>query len=243
MKTNKYWELLYEDHYLLVVNKSAGFLTLPDRFDANLPSLSKELQKLFPQSMPVHRLDRYTSGVILFAKDTETHRYLSKCFEQRTIKKTYHAIVQGVPIYQSGKIDMPIAKVSGKNKAYISVADGKPSMTSFKIAENYKAFSLLMTRPETGRLHQIRVHLQHLGTPLLVDPIYGGRDAFYLSEIKKKYVVRKGKSERPLISRQTLHASSISFEHPSTGDPVEFLSPMPKDMRATIAQLRKRFVE
>ena len=241
MNGNKLWDLLYEDEFLLVINKSSGLLTLPDRFDRDLPNLFTELQRFFPEIKSVHRLDRYTSGVILFAKDADTHRYLSTCFEHRKVYKSYYAIVQGVPIYESGRIDMPIAKIGGKNRVYISETGGKPSVTNFKIVEDFRLYSLLLAKPETGRLHQIRVHLQHLGTPLLVDSSYGGKDAFYLSEIKKKYSLGRGKAERPIISRQTLHAVSIKFKHPFSGSYEEFHAPLPKDMRATIAQLRKRF--
>ena len=189
----------------------------------------------------VHRLDKETSGVILFAKNAEAHRNLSMQFEARTIDKIYLALVEGSVHKEEGEINQPIANNMRDKGRMIIAKRGKPSLTLFKVVERFKNYTLVEANIKTGRTHQVRVHFEVIGYPLAVDSLYGRKDAFLLSEVKmKKY--RRGKDvfeETPLMSRTTLHAAKITFNHPSTNESMTFESELPKDFRAVLNQLRK----
>ncbi|MBP6236097.1 MAG: RluA family pseudouridine synthase [Saprospiraceae bacterium] len=233
-------EILFEDEYMIAVNKPAGILTIPDRFNADIPNLVKGLKQKYPDLIPVHRLDKFTSGVILFAKDAETHKLLSASFESREIEKYYIAIVDGVPSPESGRIEVPLSESTVTRGKMLVHKRGKASLTDYKILKSFKIFSLLYIRIHTGRMHQIRVHMQYLGNPLIVDPLYGNREAFFLSEIKhKKFNIGKSDEERPLLSRQPLHAEKLVIHHPYTSVKIVITAEIPKDMEATIHQMEK----
>lgn len=233
-------DILFEDPYLIAVDKAAGMLSIPDRFDPSMPNLVSALKPLYTGLIPVHRLDKYTSGVVILAKDPETHRLLSMAFEAREVEKYYFAIVDGIPSPESGKIDIPISESTVTRGKMLVHKRGKQSMTDYKIIKNFKKYSLVYLRIHTGRMHQIRVHMQYLGHPLIVDQLYGNRDKFYLSEIKaKKFVLGKFDEERPLLTRQPLHAEKLVFVHPYTHKKVEVLAPIPKDMQAVLSQMEK----
>lgn len=233
-------EILFEDEYMIAVNKPAGVLSIPDRFNADIPNLIGQLKKANPEILPVHRLDKFTTGINLFAKDTESHKALSAIFESRDIEKYYHAIVDGSPQPESGRIDVPLAESTVTRGKMLVHQRGKPSTTDYKIIKSYRHFSHIYLRIFTGRMHQIRVHMQYLGNPLIVDTLYGNRDAFFLSEIKhKKFNLGKFDEERPLLSRQPLHASRLVFDHPFTEQKVEIEAPLPKDMQAVLTQMDK----
>lgn len=236
----KHIGVLYEDDHIVALDKPSPFLTIPDRYIHSEESLYTLLKLSYNEIFVVHRLDRETSGVILFAKNPEAHRILSMAFEGREVKKEYIAIVQGIPAEKDGVIDMPIAEHPSKKGMMIPSKHGKESVTEYHVIESYDRFSLLSLFPQTGRTHQIRVHCKAIGHPLAVDPMYSERKAFYLSEIKKKY--KRGDEfaeERPIISRCTLHAKSIRFKHPADGRDMFIESPVPKDMNALISQLSK----
>jgi 23S rRNA pseudouridine1911/1915/1917 synthase len=233
-------EILFEDAYMIAVNKPAGVLSIPDRFNADIPNLVSQLKKVYPEILPVHRLDKFTTGINLFAKDPESHKALSAIFESRDIEKYYHAIVDGTPQPESGRIDVPLAESTVTRGKMLVHQRGKPSVTDYKIIKSYRNFSHIYLRIFTGRMHQIRVHMQYLGNPLIVDTLYGNRDAFFLSEIKhKKFNLGKFDEERPLLSRQPLHASRLVFDHPFTEHKVEIEAPLPKDMQAVLTQMDK----
>jgi 23S rRNA pseudouridine1911/1915/1917 synthase len=233
-------EILFEDEYLIAVNKAAGVLSIPDRFNPNIPNLSSQLKALYEDLIPIHRLDKFTSGVNIFAKDAETHRLMSIHFESREIEKYYTAIVDGIPSPESGRISVPLSESTVTRGKMLVHQRGKESITEYKIINSYKNFSHLYIRIHTGRMHQVRVHLQYLGNPLIVDSLYGRREAFYLSEIKhKKFNVGKFKEERALLSRQPLHAEKLVFIHPHSNLNIEVIAPMPKDMEATLNQMSK----
>jgi 23S rRNA pseudouridine955/2504/2580 synthase/23S rRNA pseudouridine1911/1915/1917 synthase len=229
--------VLYEDDALLVVHKPAGVLTVPDRWDPQAANLDERLKELIPESSVVHRLDKETSGVMVFAKTSESHRSLSLQFQNRGVQKTYWALVRGMVETASGLIDLPIAehpKVPGKMYIHPS---GKPSQSEYRVMEKYQKFSILHVFPKTGRHHQVRVHLQAIGYPLAVDQLYGGSEAIYLSEFKRNY---RGKDkEKPLLHRVSLHALSLEFIHPTTNQKMVFQAPLPKDLEATLRQIRK----
>lgn len=232
--------ILHEDESLLVVEKPAGLLTIPDR-SGNPDNLYAKLQKKFGQVYIVHRLDRETSGVLCFARTEAAHRHLSLQFEHHTTDKFYHVLLDGQLHHEEGEIDKPIGEhPSIPGKMAISNS-GKPSLTFYRILERFQRFTLAEVLLKTGRTHQIRVHFQSIGYPLAVDAMYGRRAALFLSEIKgKSYKSGKNEAEeRPLLDRVSLHASRLRFDHPLSDERLEFKSPLPKDFTATLNQIRK----
>ena len=234
-------EIIFEDDYLVVINKSAGLLTIPDRYQHDKRNLSSLMIKAYGEIFVVHRIDRETSGLIIFAKDAQTHKSLSEAFEENKIDKTYLALVQGTPKPLENRIETFLVKSETERSKIIVFKKGKWSITDYKVLESYdKKYSLVEVKILTGRTHQIRVHMQHIGNPLLVDSKYSNKDEFKLSEIKKrKFRLQKNEEERPLITRHTLHAAKIGFTHPSTGERMDFEVPLPKDMKAVVNQMRK----
>ncbi len=230
---------IYEDDYLLVLSKPAGFLTLPDRYDRQAPNLKNYLEKKYQEIFIVHRLDKDTSGAIIFAKDSETHKLLNQQFEQNLITKIYHVVVSGVIVDDEVKIDIPITQDYRKPGRSKPSATGKDSLTVLRVLERFRNTTLVECNLVTGRHHQIRVHCSAIGHPLLVDEFYGRSDAFFLSSIKRKYNFKKDEVERPLISRVTMHSYSVNFQHPVTNERMYFTAEYPKDFEALIKMLRK----
>jgi 23S rRNA pseudouridine1911/1915/1917 synthase len=234
------YELLHEDEDLLVVVKPAGLLTIPDR-QGNQQSLLAALQKRYGQVFVVHRLDRETSGILCFARNEAAHRHLSMQFERHTADKYYFALLDGSLHHEEGEIDKPIGEhptVPGKMAV---VAQGKPSLTFYRVAERFKHFTLTEVLLKTGRTHQIRVHFKSIGYALAVDALYGRRSGFLLSEIKGRSY-KQGKfseEEKPIMERTSLHAARLRLDHPRSGERVEFSSALPKDFDALLRQLRK----
>ncbi len=232
--------LLYDDADLLVVEKPAGVLTIPDRFDSSKPNLLNMLQEAFGEIWVVHRLDKETSGLVCFAKNEEAHRHLNLQFGDRTVDKIYLALVDGRPTPPSGSIEQPIAPHPGIAGKMTIHKHGKYALTLYRVVDTFRNFSLVEANIKTGRTHQIRVHLSSIGHPLAVDPLYGKRQALYLSEIKlRNFRTGKEESERPLMQRLTLHALNLGVTHPRTGERVVVESPLPKDFRAMLNQLDK----
>lgn len=233
--------IIFEDDDIIVLNKPAHYLTIPDRFVAERPNLTSFLKNRMDEVFIVHRLDKETSGVIIFAKNAAAHRNLSMQFEARTIDKIYIALVEGSVHKDEGEINQPIANNMRDKGRMIIAKRGKPSLTLFKVIERFKNYTLVEANIKTGRTHQVRVHFEVIGYPLAVDSLYGRKDAFLLSEVKmKKY--RRGKDvfeEKPLMSRTTLHASTVTFKHPTTNEAMTFGAELPKDFRAVLNQLRK----
>ncbi len=233
--------IIFEDNDIIVLNKPAHYLTIPDRFVAERPNLTSFLKDRLDEVFIVHRLDKETSGVILFAKNAEAHRNLSMQFEARTVDKIYLALVEGSVHKEEGEINQPIANNMRDKGRMIIAKRGKPSLTLFKVIERFKNYTLVEANIKTGRTHQVRVHFEIIGYPLAVDSLYGRKDAFLLSEVKmKKY--RRGKDafeEKPLMSRTTLHAAKVTFRHPTTNESMTFEAELPKDFRAVLNQLRK----
>lgn len=233
-------EIVFEDEHLLAVNKPAGLLTIPDRFRKDIPNLFAMLSKSRDELYTVHRLDKFTSGGLLFAKSKEVHKALSELFMERIPEKYYLAIVDGVPRETHGEIEQPLTESMVTRGKMLIHPRGKKSKTSYEVIDNYVKFSLLKIKIHTGRLHQIRVHLSHIGHPLMVDPLYGNRESFLLSEIKgRKFRMKKGDEERPLLTRQPLHSHRLILPHPVSGEKLELEFDPPKDIRATINQLEK----
>ncbi len=220
----------------IVIDKPAGMLSIPDRENEG-NSLLDKLRTSYPDVLTVHRLDKDTSGLMIFALNEDAHRYFSKKFADREVEKRYRALLQGQLFVSEGTIDSPLAQTSGGKMAVRR--DGRPSVTHYKVIEKYRSATYVDVELVTGRMHQIRIHFSSIGYPLLVDPVYGRQDVFYLSDIKlKNYKLKKDSEERPLLSRQPLHAHYLSFTGPDE-KVYSYESPLPKDIKATITQLGK----
>ena len=187
----------------------------------------------------MHRLDKDTSGLVIFAKNETAHKFLSKIFEDRKVEKYYLGIVIGDPENKTGLIDAPISEHPLHKGLMVVHRNGKPSQTGYEVLESNKNFSLVSFQLHTGRTHQIRVHAKHIGHPLACDPLYGDGKPVMLSAIKKKFKLSKhDETERPMISRLALHSYKLSFED-MHGMPMNLEAEMPKEFRALMQQLKK----
>lgn len=232
--------IIFEDDEIIVVNKPAHYLTIPDRFVLEKPNLVSFLKQNNEDVFTVHRLDKETSGVIVFAKNASAHRDLSLQFEARTVEKLYLALVEGNVHKEEGEINNPIANNMRDAGKMIVARRGKPSLTLYKVKERFKYHTLVEANIKTGRTHQVRVHFESIGYPLAVDALYGRKDAFFLSSIKlKKYKSGKNVEERPLMERTTLHAQQLKITHPTSKEVMTFHAELPKDFRAVLNQMRK----
>ena len=231
-------EIIEQNDHFIVINKPAGLLSIPDR-EGKEPSLKQLLQQQFEQVFTVHRLDRETSGIIVFAKDAETHKYLSQIFEERNVEKYYIGIVNGVPPATKKTIDAAIMEHPGKRGVMIIHKKGKPAITDYEVIETFGKYSLVQFRIHTGRTHQIRVHMQHEGHPIVCDELYGDGLPIKVSSFKRNYKLSKHEEEeRPILARTGLHAQRLRFND-AEGTPYDLEAEMPKDMRALLQQLRK----
>jgi len=231
-------EIIFEDDDLVVINKPSGMLSIPDRIQSE-PSLKDILIARYGNIFTVHRLDKDTSGVILFAKNEAAHKFLSLQFENRETAKFYVGLVNGHPSPKSGVIDVPIVEHPAKNGSMITARKGKESITEYEVLEEVGAYSLVQFRILTGRTHQIRVHMKHLGHPIVCDPLYGDGKPILVSAIKKKFKLAKDvEEERPILGRLALHAQKLIIQK-IDGSQLELEAEMPKDMRATLQQLHK----
>ena len=234
-------EIVFEDEFLIVANKPANLLTIPDRWIKEKPNLSEWLRAERPSEniLIVRRLDLETSGLLIFAKSPEAHANLYRQFESHSIEKAYFGVVHGEVAEDEGVIDLALATNPKKRGTMLVQKDGKPAVTRWQLLEKFKNFSYLRIIPESGRLHQIRIHLRAIGHPLLVDAKYGDRSPVLLSQLKKKYIVKQEKEEKPLLARLALHAGELRVQHPHTGEQVFFQCSIPKDMAILLKNLRK----
>ena len=231
--------ILHSDEHLLAIDKPAGLLSIPDHWDPDVPDAVSELRAAWGKLFVVHRLDKDTTGVLLFARSPEAHKSLSAAFESRTVAKTYPALVRGAPTWDEVSCDLPLVPDGDRlHRTVVAAHHGKVSLTVFAVVARYKDCALVEARPATGRTHQVRVHLAALGHPCLCDPLYGDGRALLLSKLKRRW---KGDplDERPLLARAALHALSTEFPHPLTGAATRIEAPLPRDMRAAISQLEK----
>jgi len=229
--------IIFENDHFLVVDKPSGLLSIPDRYDLEKPNLIKLLQLKYDDLFVVHRIDKETSGLVLFAKNSESHRLLSMLFESHEIEKRYVALTENCPMPESGIIDMPIAHSAFETGKMTIHKKGKSSITYYKIIESFKHFCMLEVAPKTGRTHQIRVHLAAISCPILCDPLYGLRKELFIQDIKYRAKIADFEQERPLLSRTALHASSLEFSLYDQN--YKIASPLPKDLKAVLNQLRK----
>jgi len=231
-------DVLFEDECLLVVNKPAGLVVHPAAghdvgtlVNALLHHCQGHLSGIGGVARPgiVHRLDKDTSGCLVVAKDDATHLALSEQFADRQVNKIYHALVCGHPPARQGQIQTAIARHPNHRKR-MAVADraGRDASTSYRVLERWAEASWLEAKPHTGRTHQLRVHFQHIGCPLVGDPTYGKRQ-------NSRLLDRTGYG----APRQMLHAWQLSFRHPQTKRQVRFEAPWPADFEEAIRRLGK----
>lgn len=216
--------ILYEDDWLVAIDKPAGLLSIQDGYQVDHPNLRHILQQRYGQIWVVHRLDRDTSGIILFAKSGDSHKRLNTLFENHQIQKTYHAIVAGKPQWSCLDIDYPL-RVNGdrRHRTVMDTVHGKPAFTIVKVIDSYETASLVEARPRTGYTHQIRAHLALAGFPLLGDTLY-----------MPKYSIPAYSFERT-----ALHAFSITFTHPFTNSLLTITAPYPDDFMAFLNALHR----
>ena len=231
--------IVFENEKFVAINKPSGLLTIPDRHNESLNSIYKTLQQQYDKIFIVHRLDKDTSGIILFAKDEATHKFLSQLFEQRNVEKYYLGIIQGTLQDKKGIVEEPIMEHPIKKGIMVVHTKGKPSITEYEMVEDYGIYSLVQFKINTGRTHQIRVHMKHLGHPILCDEIYGDAKPILLSSFKKKFKLsRHDEEERPLLSRLALHSYQLKFKDLENQE-FDLKAELPKDMRALLQQLKK----
>ena len=230
--------ILAETEQWVALNKPSGLLSVPDRLGKE-PSLKMMLREKYGNIFVVHRLDRETSGVILFAKDEPTHQLLNQQFEDRQTEKIYQGLVVGTPPAETGSITTPIAVHPAEDGRMITHAKGKPSHTDYRVLEVLRPYSWMQFNIHTGRTHQIRVHMQGLGHPIVCDTLYGDGKPVLVSSLRKKFKLSKNEvEERPIIGRLALHAQRLCFfDQQEKKHCIE--APLPKDLAATLSQLRK----
>lgn len=244
-------DVLFEDDHLIAVNKAAGMVVHPAKghwagtLTSALAFHFGTLSSVGGPTRPgiVHRLDRDTSGVMVVAKTDRAHHQLAAQFEHRTVKKEYHAIVLGTPDRDRDMIDQPIgAHPYAREKKAIRAdhSTSRDARTFYEVKERFDGFTLLELTPQTGRTHQIRVHLTHIGYPVLCDRLYGGRSQITHGELS---AVKSGNpsdaNEEVVLKRQALHAHTLSFQHPITDEPISFLAPLPSDIQTVLDILRR----
>lgn len=233
------YTLIHETPDWIAVHKAAGVLSIPDR-EQSEPSLRDLMTPQFGRLFTVHRLDRETSGLILFARNEVAHKFFSGLFEGRQMKKWYVGLVLGTPYPSSGSIEQPIQEHHVRKGYMVIHAKGKMAHTDYEVLESFTRYSWVRFQIHTGRTHQIRVHAQFLGTPLVADPLYGDGKPFLLSDIKRKFNLSKNEeTEKPLINRVALHAHQLEFTD-ADGTLIQLEAPIPKDLVATLKQLRRR---
>ncbi|HAY72169.1 MAG TPA: RNA pseudouridine synthase [Saprospirales bacterium] len=235
------YKILMDDPSFLIVDKSSGIPVIAERSNNPVPGLFDRLVADYGENLRlVHRIDKQTSGLVIIAKSLEVQQYFTELFMNREIDKYYLAFVEGSLQNEDWVgIDEPIFIKPNATTASVH-KKGRKAVTLYRVIESFGTATLIECKLITGRTHQIRVHMEYMGYPLLVDRLYGRREEFFLSDIKKRrYRIKDGELELPLISRLTLHASRVVFKHPENKQLIDVESPMPKDLNALLNQLRK----
>jgi 23S rRNA pseudouridine1911/1915/1917 synthase len=241
-------DIVYEDEAMIVINKPAGMVvhpTLATNSGTLVNALLHHIDTLADDSEDpdrpgiVHRLDKDTSGLIVVAKNEISHRNLAKQFFNHTAHRVYNAICWGIPKKRFGKIETLIGRHPKDRKKFAVVYEnGKLAITEYFVIEEFKGFSLIELKLQTGRTHQIRVHMQHLGHPVFGDVTYGGKAMMTVRHDVPKF---KQWVENLLddMPRQALHAKTLRLHHPTTGELLEWTTELPEDMQSVINKMRK----
>jgi RluA family pseudouridine synthase len=213
---NVIMQIIHEDDQILIINKPAGLPVLPDGWDHAAPYLVKMLEEKYGKIWIVHRIDKITSGIIIFALTAEAHRSLNIQFEKHQVEKKYHAITVGAPGWTEKITKFPLrVNVGHKHRTMVDNKHGVRSETHFKVLKRSHSSALIEAMPMTGRTHQIRVHLYALGFPLLGDTLYSA-------------------PETDIIARPALHAHSLAFMHPFSNESMAFTAPYPDDFKSAL---------
>ena len=231
--------ILFEDEHLVALDKPSGLLIAPDRWSKEAVNLMQLVhERLSRDIFNAHRLDRDTSGVVLCAKTKAALDHVCLQFERGEVEKEYLALVHGAPPAASGEIDALIGDDPQRPGKVKIDRRGKAALTRYETEQAFRGYSLLRLRPHTGRTHQLRVHLQHLGCPIVADPWYGNGKPLLLSDLKRRYKAGAGE-ERPLLARLALHAHRLTVTHPATGARITIEAPPPDDFQLALKQLTK----
>jgi len=224
-------QALYLDDALLVINKPAGLPTLVDGYQRDAPYLAGLLNETYGRVWVVHRLDKDTSGVIVFARTAQAHRQLNDQFAKRLASKVYHGLALGQPEWEENIVDLPLRPNGDRrHRTVIDLQGGKPATTELRVLERYQGYVLIEATPRTGRTHQIRAHLAAAGHPLVADALYrraGGQQP-------------EPPNESAPIDRLGLHAYSLVLIHPLSGEAQRFEAPYPPDLAGAVERLRQR---
>jgi 23S rRNA pseudouridine955/2504/2580 synthase len=229
--------ILFENEDYIVINKPPHVASINERTADKSVSILKMAKEYSFDAQVAHRLDKETSGALAIAKNPEAYRHLAMQFEHREVTKRYHAVANGVHDFDSISVFLPIAPVKDGTAVRIDRLKGKAAETIFFTLKAFRKHTLIECIPITGRMHQIRVHLQCLKAPIVCDPTYGGKD-IYLSELKKDYKLKQETEELPIMHRVALHAFSLSFKL-INGESITVEAPYPKDFGVLVKLLEK----
>lgn len=226
--------LLFRDSALLVVNKPAGLPTLVDGYHPDAPYLAGLIKKVYGPLWTVHRLDRDTSGVIVFALNAEAHRSLNIQFEQRRTLKVYHALVIGAPGWDQISVRQPLrANGDRKHRTVVDHHRGKPAHTDLRVLRRFEGYTLIEAVLHTGRTHQVRAHLAEIGFPIVGDMLYQLRGGSVVDPVSTT-------NESPICSRTALHAWVLDIRHPDDERMLHFEAPYPEDFAAALEAAARR---
>lgn len=231
--------VIFEDEALIAFDKPSGLLIAPDRWDKSRANLMGQVHDALGHGVAnVHRIDADTSGLVLCTKTKPALDFVSGQFQSKTVEKVYLALVVGAPEQDAFTVDLVLKEDdAAPGRMCVVKRHGKNAVTDFKVLERFGAFTYLECRPQTGRTHQIRVHLAASGLPILNDPFYGNDTRLLLSDLKRGY---KGRDdEKPLIARLALHASALTLTHPLSRERVTIAAPLPHDFEVALKYLRK----
>lgn len=230
-------DVLFEDRALLVINKPAGLVVHPGAGNAAntlqnaLLAFDPKLA-VVPRAGIVHRLDKDTSGLLVVARTPEIHTALVAAIAEREVERHYIALCMGV-MTAGGTVDEPIGRHRSQRTRMAVRSDGRPAVTHYRVMKRFRAHTLVRVQLETGRTHQIRVHLSHIGYPIVGDPEYGGRRRLPAGASPELVSALEG------FDRQALHAARLKLEHPVSGKEMEWEAPLPQDMAGLIAILER----
>ena len=229
--------IVFENENYVVINKPPFVASMDERTADKHLSILRLAREQYDDIQLCHRLDKETSGALVLAKNSEAYRHLSLQFEHREVQKEYHAVVNGVHDFDSISVFLPVAIVKDGTAVRIDRQRGKPAETVFFTLQKFARHTLVRCIPITGRMHQIRIHLQCLDAPIVCDPTYNG-DYIFLSQIKRKFNLKEDTEELPLIKRVALHAHSIHFRDLDE-TVMSITAPYPNDFEVLVSQLTK----